>query len=1058
MSDVSDTSPIGHGASATAPAAAPATLAEVLAASARRFPDRPAILADREWTFADLADGAARVAGALAARGVVPGDRVALAVPSSPEALTVLAGIAFAGAAVVLFDARTPERRRATLVAESGAALVVVPEPAVDAEIAVDTLLAGDPLAHPLSGAEAYLIFTSGSTGTPKGVSVSHSAITEHVGHAVCYFGLTPADRVLQFASLGFDVAQEEIWPTWAAGAAVVLKSTELPDPDELAQTVARQGVSVLQLPTAYWRTVTAELGRHRAAAFSGVRLVVVGGEAAGTADYAGHANSALGAAELVNCYGPTECVVTSAAYRLRPGEALPDGSTAVPIGTAFPGRSLLVLREDCTQAGLGDDGELHVSGVLADGYAGRDDLTHERFVTGLPGLPAGARAYRTGDVVRVLDGYQLQFRRRVDDQVKLRGYRIELGEVDAELRADDTIADAATAILARDGAEPQLLALIVPRADQAFEPAEIAERLGRRLPSAFVPTVWARGERLPLTASGKLDRAAIAHAAAAGGSPVRPTATAAVRPAGRAEAILPDDGLLTMIAAVWSEVLGVADPSADDDFLASGGDSLLAVRFASRARGRGYVISPAAVLREGTIAAIAAAARPQAATAPAPVTSSGGPRISLLPSQLRWLLDGTVADVRHFVLSALLRIPEYLPDTALLDTARVLVEQHLALSSRFDLATPDVRVQRREPSDLVSVVDLPAGEDFATAIRSAAAGIQASMDPADGRVFRLVRLRQGDEHRLLVVVHHLVLDGWSMALLVDDIETALTRWTATGQAALDEPTGSIADTAEAIQAYVRSDQARSDATAWCAAPWADLAPLPDRRAGPGLLPSIRTSRAHLDAEHLDLLLHRLPRSIGRPVDLLRVSIMTATAEWTGNPTTAIDVYDSHRAAAVGGLDLSRTIGYLQSTHPEIGVVTSKGVDAVLGLLAAARFAPPRPYGFDALRFLSPDEGERRALAGLPRPALRLNYRSQLDRLERRSAGAVVGDADEDTGAHRAPTQTERYDLMFEGDVLEDGFVVGAKFSADHFAGDDVDALTSRVAELMAETVRAVAT
>jgi hypothetical protein len=188
---------------------------------------------------------------------------------------------------------------------------------------------------------------------------------------------------------------------------------------------------------------------------------------------------------------------------------------------------------------------------------------------------------------------------------------------------------------------------------------------------------------------------------------------------------------------------------------------------------------------------------------------------------------------------------------------------------------------------------------------------------------------------------------------------------------------------------------------------------------------------------------------LGRPIDLLRSAILVTVAEWTGTPAWAIDVYANQRASAVGGIDVSRTIGYLQSTHPEVGVVRGEGAQAVLGLLGARRYAPENQFSFDALRFLSPVVGEREGLSALPRPALRLNYRSQLNRLEQRPENSPLADADEDTGPDRARSQGERYDLMFEGDVIDGEFVVGTKYSTDQFSGTDIDALTGRIAELM---------
>ncbi|HST80762.1 MAG TPA: amino acid adenylation domain-containing protein [Kineosporiaceae bacterium] len=1052
------------------------TLAEGLAATVLQYPARPALIAERTWSFAELAADAELVAEAVNRLGVRAGDRVAMALPNSGRALVLLAALARSGVAVVPFDESVPLARLARQVQDAAVKLLILQMlPGAESNpgcpvATLDSLF--EPAAAPASmprienadgTSEAYVVYTSGSTGVPKGVSISNAAIALHSRSAVDYFALLPSDRVLQFASLGFDVAQEEIWPTWFAGAAVVVKSVALPSPADLSQMVRDNAVTVLQLPTAYWRTVTAELPSADGSNFASVRLVVIGGEAAAWADLRRHQSSGLAAAELVNAYGPTESVVTSVAFRISPDAQVQADERGLPIGSAFPGRRLSVVRPDGGPARVGEEGELYIGGLLADGYVGRPDLTADRFVTHSIGTVGADNSqdeetyYRTGDLVRVLPTGDLVFTGRTDDQVKLRGFRIELGEVEAALRATGLVADAAAAVISQDDLPPRLGALVVriptgsPDTLAGLDVAAITERLTSILPLPFVPTIWASATRIPVTSSGKTDRLAVAAEISA----QRATGEAADdRPA------LPiplSDARLTVLGPIWCEVLGVDQARPEDDFLELGGDSLLAVRFTARARAHGFVITPAEVLSCGTLAAISAAVRDAAQDSgtPRPSGTGSGEPVELLPSQLRWLLDGPVPDVHHFCLTALMRIDAEIPDAALLDTAAAVLEQHPALSSRFDLATPSVRFETREAKDVFGNVDLGAG-DLAERLLEPAETVQRELNPSSGDVFRMVRLRAGAEHRLLIVVHHLVLDGWSMSLLVDEIEAAITRWLATGRAALDPPTESVVSVRSAIDSYLDSDVARRDAEAWLSAPWPDALPLSRPAAGPARLPSVVTVRSALGTADSDAILHRLAPGSFRPVELLRAAIMTAVAERTGARTVAVDVYDNNRTAMVGDLDVARTIGYLQSTHPEIGVIQGSGVAAVRNLLSAPRLVPPRPFSFDALRFRSPIEEERRALSALPRPSLRLNYRSQLGRLEQRQSGDSLQNADEDTGAHRAASQSERYTLMFEGDVIDGVFTIGTKFSTDHFDRAEVTALTDRIAELCAATVREV--
>lgn len=580
-----------------------ATLDAITSAAAACHGDRLAILGEEAWSFSRLDAEATLVARALGRLGVRRGDRVALRVAPSGRAMVLLAAIARTGAAAVPFDIATPTSRLTALSADAAVRLTI------DGSAALALLFDGDQSGPLPEGArshdEAYVIYTSGSTGIPKGVSVAHASIAAHVGHVGAYFGLTTADRVLQFASLGFDVSQEEIWSTWAAGAAVVVNPCGLPDAHQLAEITASHGVTVLQLPTAYWRTIVSEPRVPAADAFLRVRIVATGGEAVRAADLAAHASSVLGHADLVNFYGPTETVVTSVAWRLPAGTAFADRHAIVPIGSAFPGRQTAVMRTDGELAGPGDEGELWVAGLLANGYVNRPDLTSARFVTPGDDIPelAGRRWYITGDRVIMLRDGQMAFAGRLDDQVKLRGYRIELGEVDAALRDTGLVADAATALIERDGAEPRLGTLVVPK--DAFEADTLAAALRDRLPAAFVPTLWAKDSAIPLTHSGKVDRAACAHliADAMGADGVRPGDPSPVAEHGNGQ-------IFSTLAEVWREVLGVEEAEPGSDFFGLGGDSLLAVRFTARARAKGIVVSPADVLRNRTLGVIAATGR----------------------------------------------------------------------------------------------------------------------------------------------------------------------------------------------------------------------------------------------------------------------------------------------------------------------------------------------------------------------------------------------------------------------------------------------------------------
>ncbi|MFF5448554.1 amino acid adenylation domain-containing protein [Streptomyces sp. NPDC012888] len=481
-------------------------------------------------TYGALAAAARTLAGRLHARGARPGDTVALVAASVPELVVAL--VAAAGAGLVcapLDDAQPPARvRRAMELAGARTALVASPRRAAfwaaelgAAALEVDVTATGDatPAGFPRPPAAddpAYLLFTSGSTGVPKGVRISHGPFARHCEVAAGAYRLTPDSVTLQFASPGFDVALEEIWPTLLAGGRVVLRDGGLWSLPELLDVTDAHGITMWQLPTAYWTLLGAEAAaREDLRPPATLDLVLIGGEAATTAAARRWLDSPMGTVRLLNAYGPTEGVVTSTLYEVpRATGALPAGET-LPIGRALDGRSALVLDDALRPVPAGVPGELHVTGpCLADGYAGDGTATARAF----PTLPDGRRAFRTGDLVtRGADGVLVYHGRR-DRQVKISGVRVEPGEVEAALAACTGVAAAAVTV-AGAGDRARLVAHVVP-AEPPAEPSAAAgalrAELAGRLPAAMVPARVEFHTRLPRTVNDKVDHRALAAAPAA--------------------------------------------------------------------------------------------------------------------------------------------------------------------------------------------------------------------------------------------------------------------------------------------------------------------------------------------------------------------------------------------------------------------------------------------------------------------------------------------------------------------------------------------------------------
>ncbi|MFE6856531.1 amino acid adenylation domain-containing protein, partial [Streptomyces sp. NPDC057674] len=443
----------------------------------------------------------------------------------------------------------------------------------------------------------AYVLYTSGSTGVPKGVAVEHAALAERVRWMAGPdgYGLGPGDRIVQFASIGFDTHAEEIWPALTAGACVVLLpggGRTLPD---LLRGEAGRSVTVLDLPTAYWQELVA-LG-DQAPWPPALRLVILGGSEARAVTLAQWRERHGDTVRLVNTYGPTEAAVIVTAGDLGGGPV--DGPAAErrpPLGRPLPGVRLYVLDERGGLLPAGSEGELYIGGRgLARGYLARPELTADAFLPDPFDTAPGARMYRTGDRVRWRADGQLEFLGRGDDQVKVRGYRIEPAEIEAALSAHPAVGRAA--VLVRDGR--RLIAYAVPRPATAAgaaavpEAGELREHLALRLPAYMVPDTVVVLDTLPLTVNGKLDVAALPDSEPAG------TADGYLAPRTEAEAL---------VVGLWQEVLGVPKVGVHDDFLALGGDSLLVTRVAARIRADvGLDMSIRDVFESPTPAALAA-------------------------------------------------------------------------------------------------------------------------------------------------------------------------------------------------------------------------------------------------------------------------------------------------------------------------------------------------------------------------------------------------------------------------------------------------------------------
>ncbi|MEU8194072.1 amino acid adenylation domain-containing protein [Microbispora amethystogenes] len=592
------------------------TVPEMIAETVRRRPGAVAVVCgDTEVTYGELDLRAARLAASLRASGVRPGDVVGVRLPRSAEAIVALLAVWRAGAAYLPFEPDEPDERMAFSLADAGATHVITTRTPPPGLTAVDpTPGGGEDAWRPGEQGEegpgesggpggtrpgdvAYVISTSGSTGRPKGVAVEHRAIAARIRFMRDAYGLTPGDRVVQFASLSFDTHVEEVFPALAAGATLVLLpggAATLPD---LLAAPGGERITVLDLPTAYWHHLVEEI--DQIAWPPALRLVIIGGEQASGGALTRWRRRFGDGVRLLNTYGPTEAAVIAtwadlgAGPGAGPGSGLGSGLAAdhgvrphgrPPIGRPVGATTIHLLDAAGAPVPKGAIGELVIGGAgVARGYLRRPALTAAAFVPD-PAGPPGARRYRTGDRARWNQDGELEFLGRLDGQLKVRGFRIEPGEVEARLLDHPGVGQAFVTVHAEE-----LVAYVTGTATGE----ELAAHLTRTLPRHLVPTAWVGLDALPLTSRGKVDRAALP-------APVRGPSAGHVPPSTDAE---------LLVAEVWAELLGVASVGADDDFFALGGHSLLATRIAARLRRTtGVEVPVRTIFERRTVADLAAA------------------------------------------------------------------------------------------------------------------------------------------------------------------------------------------------------------------------------------------------------------------------------------------------------------------------------------------------------------------------------------------------------------------------------------------------------------------
>ncbi|WP_122372348.1 condensation domain-containing protein, partial [Pseudomonas savastanoi] len=1031
---------------------------------------------DRSLTTLELDQAANQLAHHLIRTGISEGQPVAVLMERSLDWLTAVLAIFKVGGVYMPLDVKAPDARLQQMLSNAQAKVLLCAEGDVrqtSLDVAgceglawTPALWQDLPVSRPditlSADSAAYVIHTSGSTGQPKGVLVSQGALASYVRGLLEQLQLAPQASMALVSTIAADLGHTVLFGALCSGRTLHVLTEALGfDPDAFAAYMAEHQVGVLKIVPGH---LAALLQASQPADVLPQHALIVGGEAC-SPELVEQVRQLKPDCRVINHYGPSETTVGVLTHELKvdtipcgselvreeagtglqkaeallplsraseasPG-SLPQGlylSTKVPVGAPLPGASAYLLDDVLNPVGTQVAGELYIGGdSVALGYIGQPALTAERFVPD-PFAENGARAYRSGDRMRRNHQGLLEFIGRADDQVKVRGYRVEPAEVARVLLNLPSVAQASVLALPVDEVESrlQLVSYCVAAAGASLTVDNLREQLAACLPDYMVPAQIMLLDSLPLTANGKLDKRALPKPGV-----VKQRYTA---PVGEIE---------EKLAAVWADVLKLEQVGSTDNFFELGGDSILSLQIIARAKRQGIKLSPKQLFEKQTIGQLASVAK-LIQKRPAALVEQVSGSLPLLPIQARFFeLD--IPERQHWNQALMLKPLQTLDAIHLQAALTALIEQHDAL--RLGFTQQDGQWQATfgalNTRDLLWTHEL----DSAERLPELADEAQRSLDLKNGPLLRavLIDLPQG-EQRLLLVIHHLVVDGVSWRVLLEDLQQAYVA-IATGQPlALATKTSSLQSWAEHLQAYAQSPALAQELDYWQTQlkDVSDALPCDHPHGGQQQKHALSVV-TQLNGEQTRQLLQDAPAAYRTQInDLLLTALARVVSRWTAQPHALIRLEGHGREDLFDTLDITRTVGWFSNLYPVRLTPQATLADSLMTIKEQLRAVPDKGIGYGALRYLG-SESARQTLQALPLGSIVFNYLGQFDG-SFDAQGALFTPSAESSGASQSADAPLAAPLSINGQVYGGELRLSWTFSGAVFERDTVQRLADEYA------------
>ncbi|MVP02592.1 non-ribosomal peptide synthetase, partial [Paenibacillus lutrae] len=1006
------------------------TIHQLIEEQSERTPDHVAVVyGEQQLTYRQINERANRLARTLREAGVTTNELVGIMTERSLEMVVGILGILKAGGAYVPIDPEYPEERIRYLMEDSGAKLLLTQQHLQERVSFGGKMLTLDNEAlyrgsssnlEPVSGPDdlAYVIYTSGTTGKPKGVMVEHHGLSSLKGLFEEMLRMNETDRVVQFASLSFDASCWEIFQALFFGAALYIPDKEtILDYRLFEDFMKKQGITTATLPPTYAAYLNAD-------GMPDLKNLITAGSAASLELI----HQWKGKVKYFNAYGPTEDSICTTIWSAAASESGP----SVTIGSPIQNHRIYIVDSHDQLLPTGIAGEMCIAGAgLARGYLNRPDLTAEKFVDN-PFEP-GERMYRTGDLARWLPDGTIEYMGRVDHQVKIRGYRIEVGEIEEQLLRIPSIQEAI--VLAReDSNSQQLCAYYV--ADTPLVLRELREALSSKLPGYMIPSYFVQVEKMPLTPNGKIDRKAL------------PAPDGNILAGG--EYIAPRSDTEKALAAVWQAVLSTGRVGITDHFFELGGDSIKSIQVSSRLHQAGYKLEIRDLFKYPTIAQLSLHIQPIARTVDQGEVAGDG---ALTPIQ-HWYFQQQFADPHHFNQSVMVYRKAGFDEDAVRQVLEKLTEHHDALRMVFrkidsGYAPWNRAIGEGDPYSL-EVADFRSLADCGAAVEAKANEIQSRVNLESGPLVKAGLFRCADGDHLMIAIHHGVVDGVSLRILLEDIALGLEQAESGEAIRFPAKTDAYVTWSKQLAAYAQSPAMETEREYWKRLAEVPVQELPkDWHPGTSLQQDSESLMIELSQGETEQLLKRVHRAYNTEMDdILLTALGLAVQKWSGLERVRVNLEGHGRESILADIDITRTVGWFTSKYP---VVLEPEADRDLAyqikkVKENLRQIPNKGIGYGICRYLSGNNGD---LIWGAEPEIVFNYLGQFDQdLENNDMSL----SPYSSGKPSSQRQSRTFPLEINSMVLDGSLSLDLSYSRKEYRPETME----RLALYLQESLQAI--